>query len=146
MPLAKSQWHQPFPGFFRSEIHEWFHRCQPLFPPDWWDSNPFFSAIGIFGTMWRPFWNSNFQKGRYFSTNRIHKVWGVDLLVVMGQWVAALFRFQIASLKSKVRKLGYYTNVITELTRHLIWQAACKHFAYDPLHYGVLSSDDLPSL
>ena len=37
----------------------------------------------------------------------------------------------------------------TELTRHLIRQAACMIVripptqSYDPLHYGVLSSDDL---
>ncbi|MEA4831252.1 MAG: hypothetical protein VB118_01390 [Oscillospiraceae bacterium] len=32
-------------------------------------------------------------------------------------------------------------HIKTGRTRHLIRQAACKRIAYDPLHYGVLSSD-----
>ena len=61
---------------------------------------PLCSEVGKIKTMWRPFWSSIFQKGRYFSASRIHKVWGVNLLVVMGQSIGALFHFQTISKRA----------------------------------------------
>ena len=53
--------------------------------PNWWDSDPLFSKVGNTRNYVAPFLKHQFSKGRYFSANRMHKVWGVNLLVVMDQ-------------------------------------------------------------
>ena len=82
MRLAKSQAHQPFPGFFGPGFFLSNHRCKSLFQSVCPDSNRAFSLLGRC-IQPAPFLNGDFSDWqRYFSQKKTHKELGVVLLVL----------------------------------------------------------------
>src|SRR5699024_9911202 len=53
-------------SFLRCPPLFYAYRCQPLFPPNWWDSNPLFSEVGKTRNHVAPFLKHQFSKRALF--------------------------------------------------------------------------------
>jgi len=94
MRLAKSQAHQPFPGFFRPGFFLSNHRCKSLFQSVCPDSNRAFSLFGQMHSAGALFERRFFGLVAAFFSKKNHKDLGVILLVLPDQWSSALFHFK----------------------------------------------------
>ena len=82
MRLAKSQAHQPFPGFFRPGFFLSNHRCKSLFQSVCPDSNRAFSLFGQMHSASALFEQRFSRLAAVFSSKKNHKDLGVVLLVL----------------------------------------------------------------
>ncbi|MFR2963207.1 MAG: hypothetical protein ACLTLK_03775 [Oscillospiraceae bacterium] len=82
MRLAKSQAHQPFPGFFRPGFFLSNHRCKSLFQSVCPDSNRAFSLFGQMCSAGALFERRFSGWQLHFSQKKNHKDLGVVLLVL----------------------------------------------------------------
>ena len=94
MRLAKSQAHQPFPGFFEPGFLLSNHRCKSLFQGVCPDSNRAFSCFMQMRSASALFQRRFFRLAAVFFSKKNHKDLGVVLLVLPGQWSGALFHFK----------------------------------------------------
>jgi len=82
MRLAKSQAHQPFPGFFRPGFFLSNHRCKSLFQSVCPDLNRAFSLFGQMRSASALFERRFSRLAAAFSQKKNHKDLGVVLLVL----------------------------------------------------------------
>ena len=94
MRLAKSQAHQPFPGFFGPGFFLSNHRCKSLFQSVCPDSNRAFSLFRQMHSASALFERRFFRLAAVFFSKKNHKDLGVVLLVLTDQWSGALFHFK----------------------------------------------------
>ena len=94
MRLAKSQAHQPFPGFFGPGFLLLNHRCKSLFQGVCPDSNRGLSPFGQMHSAGALFQRRFFRLAAAFFSKKNHKDFGVVLLVLTDQWSGALFHFK----------------------------------------------------
>jgi len=84
MRLAKSQAHQPFPGFFKPGFLLSNHRCKSLFQGVCPDSNRAFSCFMQMRPASALFQRRFFRLAAVFFSKKNHKDLGVVLLVLTG--------------------------------------------------------------
>ena len=94
MRLAKSQAHQPFPGFFGPGFLLSNHRCKSLFQSVCPDSNRAFSPFWQIYSASALFERRFFWLAAVFFLKKNHKDLGVVLLGLTDQWSGALFHFK----------------------------------------------------
>jgi hypothetical protein len=94
MRLAKSQAHQPFPGFFRPGFLLSNHRCKSPFQGVCPDSNRTFSLFRQMHSASALFERRFFRLTAVFFLKKNHKDLGIVLLVLPDQWSGALFHFK----------------------------------------------------
>ena len=82
MRLAKSQAHQPFPGFFKPGFLLSNHRCKSLFQGVCPDSNRAFSLFGQMHSASALFEQRFSRLAAVFFSKKNHKDLGIVLLVL----------------------------------------------------------------
>jgi len=82
MRLAKSQAHQPFPGFFEPGFLLSNHRCKSLFQSVCLDSNRALSPFWQMRSASALFQRRFFRRAAVFFSKKNHKDLGVVLLVL----------------------------------------------------------------
>jgi len=82
MRLAKSQAHQPFPGFFKPGFLLSNHRCKSLFQGVCPDSNRAFSCFMQMRSASALFQRRFFRLAAVFFSKKNHKDLGVVLLIL----------------------------------------------------------------
>ena len=93
MRLAKSQAHQPFPGFFKPGFLLSNHRCKSLFQGVCPDSNRAFSCFMQMRSASALFQRRFFRLAAVFFSKKNHKYWGVVLSALTSRKSGALFQF-----------------------------------------------------